>query len=210
MAADNFGNVFRAVVWVAGILALGAEDQRAVVAGHEATGAQARGQHFIGGAGPGGAFQADELAGAHVGQRGVDGVDDEAQVRLAVGVEWRGHADDERIHLARAGEVGGGLEALAARGLDQVNCQPFNVALPRIEHVDLARVDVKAKDLKAHLGKTKRQRQADVTQAIDADHSSLVGNPRFESLKSVHGWKGNGCWVVVTAHVKKCACHVQN
>ena len=101
-------------------------------------------------------------------------------------------------------------EALAARGLDQVNCQPFNVALPRIEHVDLARVDVKAKDLKAHLGKTKRQRQADVTQAIDADHSSLVGNPGFESLKSVHGWKGNGCWVVVTAHVKKCACHVQN
>ena len=55
-AANHFGNVARAVVRVAGVFTLGRIHQRAVVAGHQATRGHARCQHFVRGAGPGGAF----------------------------------------------------------------------------------------------------------------------------------------------------------
>ena len=54
-------------------------------------------QLLVGGAGIGGALQDTDLAGAQVGRNGLVVSMHEAQVRLAVFAERRGHADDERI-----------------------------------------------------------------------------------------------------------------
>ena len=46
-----------------------------------------REQNLFGGAGPGGAFQAHQLAFAHMREHGFYRIDDEAQIRLAILVQ---------------------------------------------------------------------------------------------------------------------------
>ena len=135
--------------------------------------------HFLGGAGIGGALEHHQLAGAHVGPDRARGVLDVRHVRLAVRVQRRGHAHDQRVGLGGLAEVQrraqrllllphGAGDALAGDVLD--------VALAPADGLDLPLIDVEADHRKALLAEGQGQRQAHVTQAADADHRLAGGD----------------------------------
>ncbi|MPN28703.1 hypothetical protein SDC9_176148 [bioreactor metagenome] len=92
-ATDDLGNVLGAIVRVAGVFALRAEYQGAIAAGFEPAAAQARGQHFFGGAGPGGGLQDHEHVLVGVLGDGAGGGLHVGHVRLLVVVQRSGNAD---------------------------------------------------------------------------------------------------------------------
>ena len=122
-AANDFGNLREAELFVAGIFALRREGQDRnrwryfrlrPVRDRAAQAAlfENRQDQFFGGARIGGAFEHDQLIALQVRRDGVRGLLDVAQVRLAALIERRGDADQDRVHVAQAGEIGCGVEAL--------------------------------------------------------------------------------------------------
>ncbi len=189
-AAADLGDGARGVARVGGILALRGVGQEEILAhGEPRARLQARPQLLLRRAGVGGALQGDDLAGAQVGREGLGGAQDVGEVRLAVVVERRGDAEDQRIDLRGAGGVGGGLEALRARLADRLLAQVRNGALAVVEGRHLLGVDVEAEDPEAFLNEAEHQGQADVAEADDADaRLSLLELP--------------GNWVVVHACIR--------
>jgi hypothetical protein len=151
----------------------------------EAARFQARTQFFVGGAGVGGAFQRQHLAGAHEGQQGVGGVEHEGQVGLAVGVQRGRHADDQGVRLAGAGEVAGGLEAAFAGAGDVGGLDVVDIAFPAVQALDLGAVDVDAEHAEARLGIAQGQGQADIAEADDADHGAALVQPLGQLLLQI-------------------------
>ncbi len=127
-ATDNLGDLRGAVLRIARIFALRRVDECAVVARREAGALQARRQNLLGCAGPGGAFKAHQLTRAQVRQDAVDGSLDKAEIWLVMAVEWRGHADDLRVHLGAARKVAGCLEAGLTDARDGVGLDALDVA----------------------------------------------------------------------------------
>ena len=110
-AADELGRVADREVRAAGIDALGREREREVLARVQTRLLQQRHQMLARRAGEGGRLEHDELALAdHAGQR-LGGGEQRSEVGLAVAVERRGDADEDRLGLVQLDGAGGEGEA---------------------------------------------------------------------------------------------------
>ena len=170
-AADNFGNLRGGEVRVARVFTFGRVDQRAVQPGGKTALCEPGREQFVGGARPGGALQAHQLPRPEVGQYGVDGIGDVAEVGLMVAVQRGRDADDLGVDLAGQSKVAGGGESCGFGTMDFAGRYALDIALTAVETGDLGWVDIKADDPDADLGKAQRQWQADVAQPVDANHA---------------------------------------
>jgi hypothetical protein len=152
------GNVEATVVWCAGYFEV-----------ELITGFEARDYEFFSSAGVGGAFEDDELTIFDVGGDGLDGFSDVAEVGFVVVVERGGDADDDGVHLGYVGVVCGGAEAGCLRVLDGFGQDADDVGAAGVESGDFGGLDVEAGDAEALVTEEKREGQADVAHADDAD-----------------------------------------
>src|SRR5207253_6200927 len=104
---------------------------------------------LLGRPGIGRAFEDHQLPGPHVGPDRARGVLDVRHVRLAVRVERRRDAENERVGLRGLAEVESGAEGRGPG--DALRGNVLDVRLALAERVDLALVDVEADDGKALL-----------------------------------------------------------
>ena len=78
---------------------------------------------------------------------GLAGVDDEGNVRLAIFVQRRRHADDDRLDFLDAAEIGGGNEPAGLHRLGNgLGGNMFDVTPPLVERVHFGRVNIQAQD----------------------------------------------------------------
>ncbi len=152
--ADDLGNVAARDRVVAGIFALGREDNveevRAISArprGFQAflvLALQDGNQDFFRGAGIGRALQNHQLSGAQMGRNRLRGLANVAEIGLVMFVQRRGDADDDGVHTRDVGVVGGGGETIGARGLNIGGSDAIDVGAARLKHVHFLLVDVEA------------------------------------------------------------------
>jgi len=105
---------------------------------------------------------------------------DITEIGLMIQVERSWHADDYCIHLSDFSIGAGGAKAGSLGLYDFTAGDANNVGAPGIEGLYFTRVNIKACDAKALLAEKKRQRQADVPHAYDADLGPAGGNTGFE------------------------------
>ena len=85
-----------------------------------------------------------------------------------------GHAEDDNIHLRDFAVIHGGTEPALPRHLNQGSGNSHNIRATLIKSVHFANIDVEAGHLETFLAKQKREREANVAHAHDAD-SRLAG-----------------------------------
>ena len=91
------------------------------------------------------------------------------QVRLAPLIEWRGHADKDRIHVTQPRKLRRRIEPLCLHVLPNLfGRNVLDVALPRVELIDLAFVEVESRHALPYVGKPQRQRQTHVSASYDS------------------------------------------
>ncbi|EAU66011.1 hypothetical protein STIAU_4801 [Stigmatella aurantiaca DW4/3-1] len=187
-ATDDLRNGLRVEALVARVLTLGAEGQVEVHARLQAALLQQRLEHLLGGARVRGGLQHEQLVGPHVGGQRLPRLNDEAHVRLARGRQWRGHADDDAVHVLRLGEVRGRLKlALAGELLEWLAGDVLDVALPLADLLDLALVDVETRHRKTGLRERHPQRQTHVAQPHHAHlRLPLVNHVHQRALHQSH------------------------
>ena len=119
-------------------------------------------------AGEGRRLEHDELAlGDHAGER-ARGVQQRAEVGLAVARQRRRDADEDRLGLVQLDEARGERAALEHRA-EALGRDVLDVRAALAQRGDLRLVDVDADHVDAGLGEADRQRQPDVAHAHDAD-----------------------------------------
>ena len=142
-AADELRDGAGVVVFAAGVFALGGEGEEEVGAEPE-LGFFEGGEHdFARGSRVGAGFENDDLAGAEGAGDVVGGLFNEAHVRLEVGAERGGDADDDGVGFAEAAHVGGGIEATGLHHVgDHRGSEVLEVVFAGKEGLDLAGIDV--------------------------------------------------------------------
>ena len=132
--------------------------------------------------GEGRRLEHDELAlRDHAGER-PGGAEQRAEVGLAVAVQRRGDADEDRLGPVQVDGARG--EARAVRrppAAARTGC-PRCASARRAGRCTLRRVDVDADDVLAGLGERDGERQPDVAQADDADAHARHGSGRSGAL----------------------------
>ena len=182
-AADHLGNRAGVELRVARILAFGREGQQEVGGALQAGGLEDRLDLFVGRAGIRGRLEDDELAGPQALCDLAGRIVHVREVGFAVLAEWRRHADQYRVAVADAVEVGGGREAAACdRGGDARRADVLDIRLAAREGLDLLRVEIEADDREACLFEDQGQRQPDVALADDADAGGPPGNALLQLL----------------------------
>ena len=171
VAADDLGDAGDDAVRVARVLALGAEGQVEVRAGPEAAALFEHGAELaVRGAGVGGGFEADEHPLVQVRGDGAARVGDVGDVRLAVLVQRRGHADDDGLDAGADREVVRRAEVPAPDLLgDALGGDVLDVALAGVHGLHLAAIHVDARNIHPRAGELQAERQPHVTQSNDGD-----------------------------------------
>ena len=167
-AADDLRGVAQRVVRPAGVDALGREGEVEIAPRGQARLLQQRQQALARRAGVGRRLEHDELAGLQHPRQGAAGVQQRAEVGLAVGGQRGRHADEHRLGVGELGRARGRMDALQAR-LQALGRDVLDVGAPVTQRLDLARVDVEADDVPARLGERDGERQTDVAESDDAD-----------------------------------------
>src|SRR6267378_2038215 len=190
MAAHHLGNGGGVEARVPRVLALGREGEEEIDAGAETRELLEDGpHHLVGGPRVRRAFQDHQLSRMQVRPDRPGRVLDVRHVRLAVRVQRRGHAHDQRVRLRGLAEVQGGAERLLRlrRPGDAIARDVLDVAVALLDRVNLPPIDVEADDREALLAEGQRQRQPYVTQPTDPDHrvlrQDLVEQRRLVDLK---------------------------
>ena len=96
------------------------------------------------------------------------GVDDVAQVRLALVGERGRDAQQDGVAVGERSRIGRRRQAVADRG-EAVVADILDAAVALREELDGPGVDVEADDVVARLGERDRERQADVPEPDDPD-----------------------------------------
>src|SRR5205814_6234277 len=108
---------------------------------------------------------------------------DERNIRLAILVQRRRHADDDGPDFLDTVEIGRGREP---SGLDHISNglrrDVFDVAAALVQRIDLGLVYIQAQDRDARSCELKRQGQAHVTQADNCDTHSFVIHIKQSSI----------------------------
>ena len=94
------------------------------------------------------------------------------------------NADDDRVALAEAGEVGGGDDVATAGEClrDSLRADVADIRLAARQRRGLRFIDVEADDRKTRFLEEQHERQADVAEADDADACGAVGDPRKQTI----------------------------
>ena len=101
--------------------------------------------------------------------------DDEGEVRLEVRRQRGRHADEQRIGLRQASEVGGRAQQALIDELADAACRNvLEIAFAAVDGVRLGGVDVEAQDLEADLAGRHANGQADVAETDHAHERRLV------------------------------------
>jgi hypothetical protein len=109
-----------------------------------------------------------------VWHEGVHRVQNKAEIRLAVLVQGGRDTQDQGVYVAGAGEVGSWLEPAFDSLCDAFGGDMLDIGLTPHEGVDFFLVDVEPYNLIADLRISEGQRQTDIAQPDDADHSSFI------------------------------------
>ena len=181
-AAHDLGDRARRILRVARILALGAEGQEHVGLHLQSGGLQPWAHHLLGRSRIGRRLEDHELARPQAGGDGVGRLLDVRQVRLALGRQRRGNADEDRVGLGQAREVGGGVEAPALEGaLDARGRDVGDVGLAPLEPRDLVAVDVETEDRETAAVEFEQEGKAHVAEADDPHARGLAVDRRREA-----------------------------
>lgn len=157
-------------IGVAGVLTFWGVNDVIVLADGEAAGLDPRHDFLLSGARVGGAFQADDLTGAEVGEDGVEGASDVGEVWLVMLGKGSGDADDDGVDLVDAGEVAGGLEESTVQLLaDGAGIDVLDVGFAFAEGVDFGFIHIEAEGLEAFGSKAEDYGKTDVAEADDSD-----------------------------------------
>ncbi len=169
-AADDLGRVADAPASVAGVHPLRAEGEVGVLADAQAGRLEHRPQHLARGARPGGRFEHDQGAGREVGEGGLGGGDDVAEVGLSVVAQRRGYADEHGATGGQACRVGRGFQRARLNEWGQPIAGHVLDVRPTVgQRLDLGHREVEAHHAYARLREGGRERQADVAEPDDAD-----------------------------------------
>ncbi len=126
-----------------------------------------------------------------IGRDGARGVLDVAQVGFAALVEGRGDADEDRVHFAKAGEIGCGVEMLGIDvSFDFFGGNVLDVGLAGVQLFNFGLIEVESRDALADVGKPERERKSHVTAADDSDLDALI---RKELRFTVHPYSPCAC-----------------
>src|SRR5581483_6784749 len=169
--SDDLRRRLRRPVRPARIDALRREGEMEVGAGLQpAARLEQRLQHLAGRARIGGRLEDDEMALRQMRRDVAGGALDVAQVRLALGREWRGNRDDDGGAVADDAEIG---RRRYEPGVDEpfqiVGMDVLDVALAAVDPVDDRLLDVDENDALACVGERLRMRHADVAGPDDRD-----------------------------------------
>ena len=186
----HLGGVAGLINQISRVHPLGRETQIELLAALQARALlQNRLEQFLRGAGIGGGLQHHNASRLQMARNGPGRIPNVADIRLLMGVQRRGYADGDKIHVLYEGKVGRGPEHSGGYQLPQIRVHHVpDVVLPRVHHVHLFLLDIKADGTKAVLGLVHRQRQTHIAQTADAHEQSLVLNflnqPIFHSHAS--------------------------
>ncbi len=179
--ADDLRGVVEAEAGVSGVDPLRGEGEVEVDARLQARLLQQLADDPVGGPGVGGRLDDHQLAGAQMAAHRTGRRDQRAEVRPAVRVHRRGHADHDRGAAAEEGRVGVRVEHPGQRGeflvRDGVDRRHAGVDVG-----DGQRVDVESAGDQPGRGRRDGQRQARVADADDSDlgHPAGPGRHRVE------------------------------
>lgn len=172
--ADEFGDVPGGESGVAGIFALGGIDDKEILSDGETTGGDTGDDFFLGGAGVGGAFEANDLAFTQVGEDRLQGLHHVAEVRLMVLGKRGGDANDDGVGLADTGEVAGWLEPPRGHLVgDGGRLNVFDVRFAIAKGSDFGFVHIKAEGVKPLCCEVENDGQTDIAEADDADSRAV-------------------------------------
>src|SRR5690606_3508273 len=129
---------------------------------------------FFGSARIGGTFQRDHLPRPQIRFERIRGVDHEAHVRLAIFVQGCRNAENHRITLADAAEIGRCFEPAFSCGRYLFGRNMLDIAFSRIQLAYLALVNINPQNAKADGVIAKHQRKSYVSQAYDANQRFLL------------------------------------
>ena len=167
-AADDLRRVAQRVVGAAGVDALGREGEVEVLAGAQAGLLEQRNEVFPRRAGEGRRLEHDELTlRDHAGQR-ARGVQQRAEVGLAVARQRGRDADEDRLRLVQLDEPRREHAAVQDRA-EALLRDVLDVRPAVAQRGDLGLVDVDADHVDAGLGEADGQRQPDVAHPDDPD-----------------------------------------
>ena len=171
-------------VLAAGVHALGREGQREVAARGQARLLEHGQQPLARGARVRRGLEHDELPRPQHPREGLGGVDQRAEVGLAVDGQRRRDAQQHRVGVRQRPHPRGRFEQVA----DPLQLSARNVldvGLSGLQHGHLAGVDVHGDDALTRVRKGDREREADVAHADDAhshDRASLGGDEAFKAV----------------------------
>jgi hypothetical protein len=132
----------------------------------------------------GGAFENDELIALQVGCDGASGVFDVTEIGFAPLVERRGDADEDCVHFAKAGEIGGRIEMLCVHvSFDFFGRNVLDVGLAGVQLFNFGLIEVESGDALADVGKPECEWKSHVPAADDSDLDALI---RKELRFTVH------------------------
>jgi UDP-glucuronate 4-epimerase len=172
IGAHDLGDGGRRVQGVSGVLTLGAVGHVEIPTALHSAAFEQRDHQLARGARVGRRLQDDDLTAPQLRQDAAQSLLDVAQVRLAVPRQRRGDADQQGVGLARATEVGRGVEqAVAHPAREDLGRQVPDVGLAPTQHLGLLRIDVEPQHLEAGVVDGAGERQADVTKSDDSDRA---------------------------------------
>ena len=119
-------------------------------------------------AGEGRGLEDDELAARDHAGEGAGGVQERAEVRLAVARQRRRDADEDRLRLVQLDEAIGEA-AVLEHGPEALGGDVLDVGVALAQPGDLGLVDVDADDVEPGFGEADGQWQPDVAQSDDSD-----------------------------------------
>ena len=176
-AADHLGGVLGLVDQVAGIDPLGAEAEVKVLAALQAGGLEDGLDQLFGGSGVGGGLEDDHHPAVQVpGDRAGRGLDI-ADVRLLVGVEGRGDADGDEIHLLDKAEIGRGGEAALLHQAGEVGVHDIlDIVFAGIDQIDFLFLDIEPDGPESGLGFFYGQGESNIAEAYNPGYDGFILN----------------------------------
>src|SRR6266404_5523606 len=99
-----------------------------------------------------------------VRQQRFDGIENEAQIRLAVFVERGRDTENKRVDFGCAGKIGGGVKATPDSCLDARRWNMLDVGFPCMESVNLGLIYIEADDFITDFAIAKHKRETDVAE----------------------------------------------
>ena len=169
VASDHLGDLRHLAVGIARIFALWRKRQVKILSCFQTrSGLQHRAEVFVGRARISGGLQNHHRALPQMRRNRNGRLDDVGNVRLAVFVQWRRHADDDRLHGLDFIEICRSRKAFGRElGLDGLAFDVLDVTLSLVQGIYFDRIDIQSEHFDSRPCELQRKRKPDITQPDD-------------------------------------------